>query len=255
MEITYDKETSNILSKQAYKEDGSRGSKSEYTYDEQWNELTYIATLSDGTVDFYREYTYNAQGQLESNTYGWGEQSPQYRDVFTYDNHGNKLSQLMYVSGEYDSEITYENRYENDKLVEIKTYHDGILRWGEKYDADGLLIAEDQYTYEGEVFSTTTYTYENGKILLRIVSNEGAESFRQEYTYTDDGQLAEVAYFDQGSFCGRDVYTYENGSLVKVEMYDHQELENQYILTYKKANVTEEQAEKLTALYETILEF
>lgn len=254
-EMTFDKETGKMLTQVQYNADGGVDGTGVYTYDEKGNELSYVTTLSDGSKDFYRERTYTAEGWLESSTYGWGEQSPCYREVYTYDDYGNKLTQLLYIDDACHSEITYENSYEDGKLRQIKTWQNGMLAWGESYDADGNLIAEDSYNDQGEVFSTTAYTYENGKLMLRSISSDGVESSRQEYTYNEAGQLVEVCHFDEGHTHGRDVYAYKNGVLVNVKLYDHTELEGEYTLSYQRAEVSEELSEKLTAMYEAMMEF
>ena len=252
-EITCDKVTSKTLTQVDYDEDGGIAHCYAYTYDENGNELTTVCTDGDGNVQYSSTNTYTSAGLLETSTTNWGDGSSWY--TYTYDDQGNKLSERSGSGEEIWADVTYNNIYEAGKLVEVQANQDGRLRWSERYDADGNLIAEYSFDDDGEAFSYTVYTYENGKLKLRVIYNEEDESFREEYTYNADGQLTEVRSFDEGELHGSEAYTYENGSLVNVKLYDHEELEGEYTLSYEKADVSDAQAEKLTALYTLLMEF
>jgi YD repeat-containing protein len=252
-ELIFEKNLLLPLTEITYGEDGTVEQTTTYTYDANGNELSSVTTDAEGNTLYSSTKTYTAEGWLESSVEDWGESTDW--ESYTYDEHGNPLT---YQSGSGDdvwTDAVYENSYDNGALVEIKTYLDGNLHWVERFDAAGNLLEEISYDYDGNEDSRDVYTYENGRLVKKVIIYAGEESFREEYSYNDAGQLTQKSSFDEGEFQGSEVYTYENGSLVKLELYDHEELEGQYLLSYKKANVTAEQAEKLAALYETILEF
>ena len=142
--------------------------------------------------------------------------------------------------------MRFELLHPADQLVMIMNR---IYYYGMTTTSGGNLSIMDE---DGNIWHRDTFTYENGKLMLRVVFSNGEESFREEYTYNAAGQPTEKRSFDEGHLHGRTVYTYENGSLVNLKLYDHEELEGEYTFSYKKANVSAEQAEKLLALYESM---
>ena len=244
-EVVLDKETTHILSQTEY-EEGMLSNTHTFTYDANGNELTRVTTNAAGEVTYSKTSTYTAEGWLETtkDNYSW--------ETYTYDEHGNPLTYRSGSGDEVWSNTAYENSYADGRLTEVKVNQDGYPRWSERYDADGNLVEECSYDEDGNIWHRDTFTYENGKLMLRVIFSNGEESFREEYTYNAAGQLTEKRSFDEGHLHGRTVYTYENGSLVNVKLYDHEELEGEYTFSYKKANVSAEQAEKLLALYESI---
>ena len=255
-EVTCDKKTCKPLSQRDYSEGGTIDCTYDYTYDENGKELEAVSTDGEGTVLYSRSNTYTPEGWLESSVSSFADENGGYitYERYTYDEQGNALS---YISGSGDeiwTIIVFENIYDGDRLSEVKTYEDGILQWCEQYDADGNLVTELSYGSEGEVFSREEWTYENGKPVRRVITNDGVESYREEYTYNADGQLVELRAFDEGEYHGGEVYTYENGDLVNLKLYDHETLEGEYTLNYRKVTVSEEQAQKLAALYATMME-
>jgi antitoxin component YwqK of YwqJK toxin-antitoxin module len=253
---TFDKDTYNTLQQKDYTEDGVIDGTYDYTYDENGREIQAVTTDGEGNILSFRANTYTAQGLLEYSFSSFADEIGNYTtyEQYTYDDHGNIL---RYISGSGDeiwTIIVFENIYDGDRLSEVKTYEDGILQWCEQYDADGNLVTELSYGSEGEVFSREEWTYENGKPVRRVITNDGVESYREEYTYNADGQLVELRAFDEGEYHGGEVYTYENGDLVNLKLYEHETLEGEYTLNYRKVTVSEEQAQKLAALYATMME-
>ena len=270
-EITYDNDPSRPLVELTYDDEGEEFYRTEYTYNEQGKVLSCISDFSetyytydengrllteawegreiryayddngnnvsieeycDGEWDCTRLYYYDDEGKLFSSSYdsndGWSNSS--------YDDYGNILETF---SGEGDQlsgdEITtsYENTYDNGKLVDVKIYENDVLDAREQYDHAGN---QTRYiTYDGD---------------------DDQENFRIEWDYDDNGKLTRylVRYVDgEMGYENTTTYNYdENGLLTCMSEYYYDELTAEYTPVYETVEVTEEQAEKIAKVAEEI---
>ena len=254
-EITFDGEGTRPLSEKDYDEDGNVAYIATYTYDANGNELSNIRKDKDGNIQWSSVYTYTAEGWLASEEWDYGEGESDWTK-YTYDAHGNKISESSGSGDEVWSEYTYENTYSGDKLTETKCYRDGVLVEKYQYDADGHLILDIGYTEDGEETYRCEETYQNGKIKLVVTSWGEEEESRKEYIYNDAGELTEIRYIDtymEESSESKTLMTYDNGVLANVKEYDNGELEGEYVYNYKTESMSKEQADKLAAFYQTMV--
>ncbi len=135
-------------------------------------EIETLTAWSDNT--FYRERSYNSKGLLVYDYDRWIFSSGKgaLREL-EYDEYDNCISEKRYTErelGVFDlvAKTYYENRYENDRLVEtISRYFFeteepyAIARNEYKYYCDGLLKSDTKFYNDAEE-STTTYEYDQG---------------------------------------------------------------------------------------------
>lgn len=210
----------------AFSASGRRGYKHQYNYDlagRVTSKAVYDWTgLSGWQETANYEYTYNAAGQLLTESYKLyidGEWVPQYLWETTYEN-GRKAS-IVYTawsSGLWQAWGRMLFAYDEAGLMiseEMQTCENGI--WTPEslneytYDEAGFLICFAEYTWSGDHWSDFRrheYTYdESGH---RITDKEVQENFRvqTEYTYDSKGRVVEELTPDQ-----RITYTYDDEQL------------------------------------------
>lgn len=280
-EATYDKDMDKPLLEVQYDEDGKETDRTEYTYDANGNRLERKSSYTDdegnaatykevctydakgnvltekeyhnGNLEYEYTYTYTATDKVSTETYSRDEYES--IDTYTYDEHDNVLScksTSKYGDGEaYTRETTYENTYENGKLVEAKCYEEGVLEQYTKYDADGNEILNVYYDEDGE-YSRYEQSYENGKIVKRV-SKWGDNTTTYNYSYNANGKITEYSSVDSDGSKDRMVYNYDDsGLLTGVKMYDDGEVRMEYTLTYKDVTVSKDVAEKIEAIVDKL---
>lgn len=270
-EVTYDKSYDKPLTQKSYDEDGNITDTDVYTYDANGNCVERISTYEydgeevttktvytydangnvltdkyyrDGELESETRYTYTASGAVESESYTWNGQEEN-RTVYTYDEQDNVLTETQYIGQEVTSIKTYENTYEGGKLKEVNVYQDGELDERTVYDADENEILNANYM-DGEVFYRSETTYENGN-MVKYVSYYGDEmNYCQEYTYNADGKVTERVMTDSDGETQRRVYSYnDKGEQTAVKVYEGDELQSEYSLTYQSVTVSEEVAKNI----------
>lgn len=276
-EVTYDKDMNKPLLELTYSETGEIIDRTENTYDEKGNRVERVNAYSyddetvtikevstfddngneltqkvyeDGELSYECRYTYTADGKLEREAFINKDGDEESYTEKTYDQQGNVLSVKVdgMLSGSYE---TYENIYEDGKLVEVKVYdqweQDGALVSHRKYDREGNEVLVVMYDGEtGEEWSRDESTYENGKLVKKVTYYEGKEEAIALYTYNSDGKLTERSYTPTGESSQRRVYTYnENGDLVGLKAYEGDETISEYTMIYKSVSVSEEVAERI----------
>lgn len=252
-EIILDAATTRPLSEKDYDEDGNVEYITSYTYDANGNELSNIRKDKDGNLIWSNTYTYTAEGWVATEEWSYGDGEADWTK-YTYDSHGNKISEKSGNGEEIWNEYTYENTYSGDKLTEVKSYRDGVLQELYCYDADGNPVLEIGYAEDGEEHYRSEKTYENGKLVLAVSRWSEDEGNRQEFIYNDAGELTEVRYtsfYEDESSESKTLITYDNGMAVNVKLYENGELEGEYFYNYKNEDISKEQAEKLAKIYKS----
>lgn len=250
-ENTYDKKGNCVEKTSVYTVDGKDITlKRISTYDANGNVLT-EASYEDGKLSYEQRYTYTADGKLARESYINSDGLEEAYTENTYDDQGNLLSVKVdgMLSGSY---VTYENTYENGKLVEVKVYdqweQDGELTNLVRYDAQGNITLRVGYENSKE-WSRTEYTYENDKLIKVVDFDNGEERYVELYTYNAAGKLTERSRTVPGGESQRSAYSYdEDGNITSFKQYEDGELSGEYILTYETVIVPEAVAEQLRAL-------
>ena len=191
--------------------------------------------------------TYDKNGNLTSITYSGGEKDT--RKEYTYDENGNKLTELIYSDGK----LIYE---------ETNSYLDNLLVLSENVtiytvgDEEIRSIRSKEFTYndndelvkEKEYFDDTRITteYENGLIMkilceYNIVTSYDT-SYRIEYCYNEAGnELSETKFIgDSMEEEAKTVSTYnENGKRQTYTVYKYSDIISTTEYSYDdKGNLT-----------------
>ena len=248
-EETYDLRIGNLLSAIYYTTDGSVDTRTEYTFDDQGNMLTYLYKYYyDGTFSTYKStLQYNEANQLVAEWSYYNDEET-YRADYTYDEQGNLLTSWAY----YDDDVSvasYENKYTNGKLTEIRCTKDGELQSVRLFDFDGNEISSTYY-FDGGIDSQSTYVYHNG-LLISHVYNGNGYSYSDTWTYDADGKLLEHCSESDDFGKSRTTYRYDrNGDLaVKTSYYGSSvDCEAQYTYSYSEISVDEDLAKILEAV-------
>ena len=279
-EFTYDKSPDKPLLELEYDEDGNVTDRTEYTYDEKGNCTQYISTYEyDGETivtkrvttydennrilteishrndefNYKRVYTYTATGKIATETQEWeGERG--WRETYTYDEYDNvlKITRGSVTAEDGDlRETTYENTYENGKLVEVKCYEDGALFRIEKYDADGNEIFASSYNDGAEMYRIES-TYENGNLVKEVEYYDGKQESVEEFTYNADGKLLERKYSDGQNERKRTCSYDANGILTGYKLTENGEVNTEYTLKYETVTVSKETAEEFRRMIDML---
>ena len=247
-ENTYDEKGNCVERINTYKYDDTTVTvKRISTFDANGNELT-EKVYENGELSYEYHYTYTADGKLAKEAYINKDGNEESSTEKTYDEQGNVLSVKVdgMLSGSYE---TYENTYENGKLVEVKIYDQWDLEGQQtglvRYDAQGNIILRVGYE-NGEEWSRTEYTYENGKLVKEVDYDDGKENYTAVYTYNADGKITEVSYtYTNGKTSSR-AYSYNQaGDLTGMKQHEDGQMKGEYALTYETVTVSAETAEKL----------
>lgn len=280
--VTYDKDMNKSLLELTYNEDGEVIDRTESTYDEKGNCVERVSTYKydDETIVYKRVSTYDENGNvLTEKTYENGELSYEQRYTYTadgklareayinkegqeesftektYDDQGNVLTVKVdgMLSGSYE---TYENTYEDGKLVEVKVYdeweQEGQLTGLVRYDAQGNITLRVGYE-NGEEWSRTEYTYENGKLVKEVDYDDGEVNCVTDYTYNADGKVTEYSRTYTDGETRRSTYSYsEEGNLTGLKRYEDGQLKGEYTLTYETVTVSKDVAQKLQQIVDSL---
>lgn len=252
-EYTYDEKGNCVERISTYNyDDQTVTNKRVSTYDANGNVLTEVY-YENGTRIYEQRYTYTADGKLAREAYINKDGDEESVTEKTYDEQGNILSVNVdgMLSGSYE---TYENTYEDGKLVEVKIYESGELFSLTRYDSDGNRILHIGYDGEsGEEWSRTEYTYENGKLVKVVDFDNGEKTYEELYTYNATGKLTERSRSVTDGESQRSVYRYdEAGNITGFKRYEGEEVKADYTMTYETVTVSEAVAEKLREIADSL---
>lgn len=272
----YNKDVNQPLLEQEYDDNGEKTFRQENTYDAKGNRLTNYAYDAEGNVRWGYEYTYNADGNVLTEkcfeggalvsdfryTYDadgrleylvaiWEDGSQDW-SRFTYDEHGNKLTESTGCDDNWLYENTYENTYENGKLMEVKSYQDGDLSNHTRYDADGHVVLSVSY-YAGSEISREENVYENGRLVRSTAHSGTEETYHLVDTYDAAGRLIErrIKYFATEEETRTYLYN-DAGILIGINSREGDTQLSEHTMTYESVTVSGEQAEKIENIIHTL---
>ncbi len=164
-----------------------------YTYDELGHcTQEEFTNFSNHNQDRIHKYTYNANGQVETEEELIGERSLS-TTTYTYDNHGNILTSTR-SGGMVAMVISYANEYDDsDHLVKRTMSVMGRDMGTTTYDYTGDLLTKESSISGGELTGYITYAYDDNNNLTtaeRFDAEDNPTSLTN-YTYGEiDGYYA-----------------------------------------------------------------
>lgn len=215
-----------LLAKETmYNSDGMELLRREYTYNDQDQLITETYYKEGNTVSGRVEHTYHENGTEKLHLYYHGDGT--LYNLTEYDENGNKIVDESYYTFSYKSEYFYDDH--NLCIKEIFYENNVPLAWFEyEYDTNGYLIKKTCFSYaDGKIESWNEYTYdENGNEILRIDHSLDANTediWTKEYN--EHGDLikntmvrAGISYFNETTY----EYLYnDNGIIVEMTCYEN----------------------------------
>ena len=168
-------------------------------------------------------YQYDPNGNLTEKSKR--SQSGVYRDVYTYDERGNRLSWRYGYDGAWDGwyEYTYDERGNQTAWASYDADGSCRARGEAVYDERGNQTASVHYDEDGKAVSRNEYIYdEHGRKHTWTCYDSGVFRLRQEYTYDEhDALLQTVSYTQEDGRGDRETYAYdERGNRIEYTVYD-----------------------------------
>ena len=193
------------------------------TYDAKGNLLTDSYAAADGNTTYTYTYTYDEAGKMLTRdsvaSYGTTD-----RTEYTYDPAGRLVTEVFTNTENYSVKVDYVYREDGqlaeklaiyDKTQEITVY---------TYDENGRLLKEEQTTRTGEKVQQSIvmeYTYDAaGNKLSQAESRTGTLYRKEEWTYNDAGKVLTYQEFDgQGNLGEGMQYIYDNQGRLEEETF------------------------------------
>ena len=213
--LTYD-ENGNITAKTSKKENVF-----EYTYDDNGNLVEeYVYTAKKHTQLYLEQNEYDENGNLTRcftdtamSMAGKVLYDVLSTDTYQYNEDGSVSIRCRYDDFD-DLEYMWEYIYADGKLAELKCYNgEGPLKSVTTYVYNGDdIIKETVADAEGNVASSTVYTYNDlDSIELKTEYDaDGVETYRTEYNYDEEGNLAEMIKYRDGELKNETEYQYKS---------------------------------------------
>jgi len=153
-----------------------------YTYDDRGRVILQEA-YEEGVLVNYDEFTYDDHGNILSQHNEFGEDQLDLTYEYTYDSQGNMLSCKEYQNGELMG--TTEQTFDAENRLATSAY----------FDAGGMLMNRSEYVWE-ETTETETHYDMDGNVITSVVTTydeNGCITF-QENQYSD-GTVTMTEYF------------------------------------------------------------
>ena len=225
-----------LIEETEYTANGKKNYSTAYTYDKDGN-LTEKRKQTRGSV--YRDvYTYDGRGNRLSWEYGYDGESAE-REEYTYDENGNETARAS-----YEADGTCSSREES-------AYDEkGNLTATVSYDADGTVLSRNEYTYDAQgrmhawiryhgdtVWFHQEFVYDEAGNLLQILEGEetGDSGVIEAYAYDAQGQMVEsISYDADGVPTVRHTYAYDGrgNQTEEAVFYSEDTLVSRYLYTY-----------------------
>lgn len=178
----------------------------EYTYDEYGRVKTSCEYEEDGSKGIKIQYIYDDLGNLVEEL--WSE--PGIEDMVAmdirrfYDSAGNKVYESQLVYEYQELKLTYEYQWEYDENGNMirqqynSTWADGSgdgvasdFRYEYEYDGNGNVVTRREYGSDQELRETINYIYdEQGrKKTVQTLSGDGRGESEEQYTYDEHGSI------------------------------------------------------------------
>ena len=227
-EATYDKVPDKVLTEKSYDEDGVCYDETQYTYDANGNCLVRLSIFDyDGGKGTTKDVsTYDEQGNLLTEEYYNGDELV-YRYVYTYTASGKVATDASTWNDGEEQMSTYTyDEYDNVLSITIQSnMYDTLIKEYENTYENGKLTTVAVYA-DGELDVYTQFDADGNEI-LSVSYMAGEEFFREQSVYTN-GRLVKYTCFDNGEESYSQEYTYnDNGILVRQSM-TYSDGESQY---------------------------
>lgn len=181
----------------------------EWTYDGSLDRvLTETRYDEDGTVSYRDVYEYDEQGNRVKGASFDGEEQ-NYTYTYEYDDNGKLIKEANITEGQQESATTYAYDAQGNLIEKIEYWGSAEdVRYTYVYDAQGNQIEEYKYDDGEEIHRVWSYD-EAGNPLTLDESYNGESSGQTVFRYDDEGRLLDKVYCIDGEEYIEDTYTYD----------------------------------------------
>ena len=210
------------------------------TYDAKGNLLTDSYAAADGNTTYSHTYTYDEAGKMLARDSKDSHSATDHTE-YTYDPAGRLVTEVFTNSENYSAKVDYVYR-EDGKLVEKLAVYDKTQEiTAYTYDENGRLLKEEHTVRTGEKVQQNTvmeYTYDaSGNKLTQTETRMGSLSRKEEWTYNEAGKVLTYKEFDGQGNPGEEMkYIYDNqGRLEEETLYLGGTAEDSAVYVYDEA--------------------
>jgi hypothetical protein len=186
---------------------------SKMTFDKEGRVTEITNYLNNGQVINVSSYSFDPRGnQTEYIKYTGNKSKLSFRQTYTYDGNGNKITETGFNGAE-----AYKNTY--------------------TYNPQGKLT-EINYFLEDKLDETRQFRYQGNEVEVQVIDNQGALKFKIRNKVDAKGNILETVKTDKtGTTVGKTIYSYnDNSLLLKEESFNKGVVEERLFYVYDSGN-------------------
>lgn len=210
------------------------------TYDAKGNLLTDSYAAADGNTTYSYTYTYDETGKMLTRD-SVDSHSTKDHTEYTYDPAGRLVTELFTNSENYSAKVDYIYREDGKIAEKIVVYDKTQEITAYTYDENSRLVKEEHTIHSAEKVQQNTvmeYTYDAaGNKLTQSETRMGELSRKEEWTYNEAGKMLTYKEFDGQGNPGEGMkYIYDNqGRLEEETFYKGETAEDAAVYVYDEA--------------------
>ena len=210
------------------------------TYDAMGNLLTDSYAATDGNTTYSYTYTYDAAGRMLTRD-SVDSHSASDHTVYTYDPAGRLVTEVFTNSENYSAKVDYVYREDGQIAEKMAVYDKTQEITAYSYDESGRLVKEEHTVRTSDKVQQSTvmeYTYDaSGNKLTQTETRMGSLSRKEEWTYNEAGKVLTYKEFDGQGNPGEEMkYIYDNqGRLEEETLYLGGTAEDSAVYVYDEA--------------------
>ena len=210
------------------------------TYDAKGNLLTDSYAAADGNTTYSYTYTYDETGKMLTRD-SVDSHSTKDHTEYTYDPAGRLVTELFTNSENYSVKVDYIYREDGKIAEKIVVYDKTQEITAYTYDENSRLVKEEHTIHSAEKVQQNTvmeYTYDAaGNKLTQTETRMGELSRKEEWTYNEAGKMLTYKELDGQGNPGEGMkYIYDNqGRLEEETFYKGETAEDAAVYVYDEA--------------------